>query len=689
MNGSAHPERLKNRQLAAKEPFFLGELCVEPALLTISTGGAAFRLEPRVMQVLSVLAAAGGEVVSKDALIEQCWGGRIVTDDSVQRCIAALRKAVAKVAPAPFVIETIPKIGYRLVVGAAAEPARHAPAPQPTGRDANGSGARPNAVDRALKTLRSEAPARLAGLVLAGLLMLTGSAFAIKRLSETGATPKVVVSTFEAVALSGEPGETLASVLQPAIAHQLGAVGVPILTANGGSARGKQTGATADYIIDGTVSPRADGFEIIARINGERSKEILWTKSFLIAPGNMERAPTEISAALGSALTGPVRLFGENRERADRLSAKLRISELLRERRVREALTEAERLLPLAQRDPTALALYSTAVAHGVVEAPLSERARLLREGRMAARRAIALDPRNGEAHYSLAILYQSTDYHRRLMTLNAGLEQDSRNPSLQRAMAAALTAVGRMAEAERWLLNSLAGDPFSRNAMQSLILLYADRQDAHALETALAEARSRWPNDRMFVDVELWIAARFLDAERLQRAIPGIAGLSAANLTRLQLAAAAIGSQSPESIDALADNCTGPQADGAAYGTICAYTLAKLDHADSALAALTIFLEDIAGPTQAEREARFLAHPWHQAKSAILFREPFANLRGDPRMWALFDQLGLTDYWLTSDAWPDFCSDARLPLDCAQMARDAVRSRSAITMLSRASGAR
>ncbi|HEV2748676.1 MAG TPA: tetratricopeptide repeat protein [Allosphingosinicella sp.] len=102
--------------LAAERDFALGRLTARPPLRRIELpGGQSVELEPRVMQVLVALHGAGGAVMSRDALIERCWGGRVVGDDALNRCIVALRR-IARNSPGPaFEIETVPRVGYRLV----------------------------------------------------------------------------------------------------------------------------------------------------------------------------------------------------------------------------------------------------------------------------------------------------------------------------------------------------------------------------------------------------------------------------------------------------------------------------------------------------------------------------------------------------------------------------------------------
>ncbi len=76
------------------------------------------------MQVLLMLADARGGVVTRDKLIENCWGGQIVGDDAVNRAIAELRRALRET-EAALSVETIPRVGYRLDFGGDwPEPAR-------------------------------------------------------------------------------------------------------------------------------------------------------------------------------------------------------------------------------------------------------------------------------------------------------------------------------------------------------------------------------------------------------------------------------------------------------------------------------------------------------------------------------------------------------------------------------------
>ena len=99
-------------ELAIEAPFRLGTLQVTPAALEVRRGQDITTIEPRVMQVLVALHRAGGHVVSREELLELCWEGRIVGDDSLNRSVSQLRKVLAS--DDGVFVDTIPRVGYRL-----------------------------------------------------------------------------------------------------------------------------------------------------------------------------------------------------------------------------------------------------------------------------------------------------------------------------------------------------------------------------------------------------------------------------------------------------------------------------------------------------------------------------------------------------------------------------------------------
>jgi transcriptional activator of cad operon len=104
----------------------VGDWRVNAASGEISRNGETVRLEARTMRLLLCLAARPGEVVSIDDLLRDVWTGVIVTPDSVYQAVASLRRILGDDPKRPAYIETIPRLGYRLI--ATVEPAAPAPA---------------------------------------------------------------------------------------------------------------------------------------------------------------------------------------------------------------------------------------------------------------------------------------------------------------------------------------------------------------------------------------------------------------------------------------------------------------------------------------------------------------------------------------------------------------------------------
>jgi DNA-binding winged helix-turn-helix (wHTH) protein/Tfp pilus assembly protein PilF len=133
---------LTNADLAGRADFVIGDMKVSPSTRAICGPGGEAVVEPRVMQVLVVLAEAAGAVVTRDTLFARCWGGVYVGDDSLNRAIGALRRIIAELGGGNVAIETIPRTGYVLSVTSGGDRAEHAPqAPGVTRRLALAGGA--------------------------------------------------------------------------------------------------------------------------------------------------------------------------------------------------------------------------------------------------------------------------------------------------------------------------------------------------------------------------------------------------------------------------------------------------------------------------------------------------------------------------------------------------------------------
>jgi Tol biopolymer transport system component/DNA-binding winged helix-turn-helix (wHTH) protein len=99
----------------SRTDFRLGDWLVRPSVATIERGAEAVHVTPRSMAVLTCLADARGEVVSRNGLLDAVWPGMSVTPDALSQCVVELRKAFRDDPKHPTIIQTIPKLGLRLL----------------------------------------------------------------------------------------------------------------------------------------------------------------------------------------------------------------------------------------------------------------------------------------------------------------------------------------------------------------------------------------------------------------------------------------------------------------------------------------------------------------------------------------------------------------------------------------------
>jgi DNA-binding winged helix-turn-helix (wHTH) protein/tetratricopeptide (TPR) repeat protein len=108
----------------------LGRLTLYPAVRRILRDDDVEEIvEPRVMQVLLALIDGRGQVIRRETLTERCWEGRVVGEDAINRVLSRLRRVAEGIGAGSFRIETISKVGYRLVELGAASPVAEAPSP--------------------------------------------------------------------------------------------------------------------------------------------------------------------------------------------------------------------------------------------------------------------------------------------------------------------------------------------------------------------------------------------------------------------------------------------------------------------------------------------------------------------------------------------------------------------------------
>ncbi|MDX1516056.1 MAG: winged helix-turn-helix domain-containing protein [Woeseiaceae bacterium] len=93
--------------------FRIGDWEVLPARHVLRRGEQEITPEPKVWGVLMSLARRGGDVVTRDELVDEVWGGRATADEPINRCISQLRKHLGDKRPYRY-IRPVTGSGYLL-----------------------------------------------------------------------------------------------------------------------------------------------------------------------------------------------------------------------------------------------------------------------------------------------------------------------------------------------------------------------------------------------------------------------------------------------------------------------------------------------------------------------------------------------------------------------------------------------
>jgi TolB-like protein/Flp pilus assembly protein TadD len=98
-----------------EEGLRFGGFWFDVAQRRLSREGVPVRLGSRALDILGVLVAARGEVVSKEELMARVWPGQVVEENNLQVQVSTLRKALDDGAGGQSHLVTVPGRGYRLV----------------------------------------------------------------------------------------------------------------------------------------------------------------------------------------------------------------------------------------------------------------------------------------------------------------------------------------------------------------------------------------------------------------------------------------------------------------------------------------------------------------------------------------------------------------------------------------------
>lgn len=209
---------------AARGPprdFVVGHALVQPSLNRISIEGRTAQVEPKVMQVLTLMASRPGAVIARETFLETVWAGTAADDYLLNRAISELRKIFGDDAQTPRYIETIRKRGYRLIAPIAPAKVVTALAAEPAPRAPAETAATPGpAPDTHEATPPSRSPPTAAALAGAGVLIVFGlvAALLLRSQPDSSAQPapaQAYDQTYDILPLTSFVGREIEPALSP------------------------------------------------------------------------------------------------------------------------------------------------------------------------------------------------------------------------------------------------------------------------------------------------------------------------------------------------------------------------------------------------------------------------------------------------------------------------------------------
>jgi TolB-like protein/DNA-binding winged helix-turn-helix (wHTH) protein len=106
---------MSSDQAPENQQFLIGDWLFHADLHRLERENEIVKLEPRVAELLLFLAMKPGESISRSNLMDALWPNMVVGDEALSNAVNKLRKALGDDHHDPLFIETIPKVGYRLI----------------------------------------------------------------------------------------------------------------------------------------------------------------------------------------------------------------------------------------------------------------------------------------------------------------------------------------------------------------------------------------------------------------------------------------------------------------------------------------------------------------------------------------------------------------------------------------------
>lgn len=604
----------------------VGPYRVEPDALTVTGPAGTVTLEPKVMDVLLVLAARRGEVVLRSELIEAVWAVEHGGDESLTRAISILRKTLGDVHGQRTLIETVPRRGYRLLAGAAApELAAAAPAAA--------------APDKTPRVSRIAAASALAAAVLIG-----SAALWMPRGETAPAVQPGVVSVGQfTIAGNDTTLSAIAEAMPATVSTGLSRNGLRPLAA------GQASRPDVQYRLSGSVSRQGSYVRTDMHLTDPASEQIIWSLALTASEEKAVRLADYTSVRAAQML----RCLHDLRSQvpASNTEALILLREIC-ENAQSKPLESSTAIRTLHAADPDnagAKALYAFAMASmgswsdGVKDNDAAPGLRA--DSQRMAEEVLAAQPNNPFASLAMASL---ESHNRNWLEEEAWLLRAVRQGGVRNLvtpdMVSFLRRTGRLQEASFGLRETLRSYPSSSMLRTRRAWIEASMGNPSEAQKEFDIVKRNDPGFEEFAQRLDQYAVFHEDPAAIlerKRATLAATGRPADNRERCNIAFL------EEKLSSLPD---GARVDAACVNTQTDWRIrmfTQLGDLDLAYA-----------------EAEHLKKQ-RNGSEIVLFYPDMAPFRNDRRFWPLAADLGLARYWSESKRWPDFCRERNLPQPC------------------------
>jgi DNA-binding winged helix-turn-helix (wHTH) protein/tetratricopeptide (TPR) repeat protein len=604
--------------------FRLGEWYVCPERNCIASEGNELHLEGKVMSVLVHLSDRAGQLVTKTELLDRVWPNQAVADGVLTRAVYELRRALDDDAGKPRYIETVPRVGYRLLE-------------QPQ-IDYEGFCGPSREARKRLKTIS------------ASLVVFLASMLAVQLLTGHSGSPDIrSVAVLPFINMTGNADKDyISDGLTEEVIHVIAQQPTLRVSARTSSFALRDQGLTAeeiglrlgvDSIIEGSVRKERELQRITVQLIDVRSGAHRGSVTLDVVDGNLFAARARLSDVVigmldeAGAVVRPMRVESSSTDEIRVYELYLRGKAALQTRSGDSLRAAREFFLEAVRLDNTfAPAHASLAQLHLVARAYLGigiEETRELAEASIS--RALALDPANVEALVvSAALTADSGDYEASLRLFDSAIELQPSHAIAHLWRGEVLHTLGYLDAGRDSIRTALKLDPLAgstNTVMAKAMAFYPDEED---LLTAVQNAESF--NARL---APKFLALYYLRQENLQEFAQALRRYYEVLGIHREATEIVIGAARSEiDRDSLADQLE-PYA--IRRNNYFALELAALGQPSRALEALLRW---------PRHEGSFIDDMW---------LPEFENVRALPGFTDLVRRMGLDDYWHAHGP-PDTC---------------------------------